>query len=97
MPLPDDEWANGKCGFKALQYMALEIPTVASPVGVNTHIIEHEKNGLLASTQEDWERELARLIQDPELRKVLGKNGREKISDQYSVRSNARNFLSLFA
>ncbi len=45
MPLPDDQWTKGKCGFKVLQYMALNIPTVASPVGVNTKIIQQGKNG----------------------------------------------------
>src|SRR6185295_13568012 len=41
MPLPDDEWSRGKCGFKALLYMSLEIPPVISPVGVNTEIVQH--------------------------------------------------------
>ena len=58
MPLPDDEWAKGKCGFKALQYMALELPAVASPVGVNSKIINHGVNGFLCNTPEEWEEAL---------------------------------------
>lgn len=96
MPLPDDDWSKGKCGFKALQYMALEIPTIASPVGVNTIIIDHGKNGFLCSSREEWVSALETLIQDEALRKSFGKNGRQKIIDQFSVTSNASTFLSLF-
>ena len=96
MPLPDDEWSKGKCGFKALQFMALEIPTVASPVGVNPSIIEQGRNGFLAATDAEWEEYLGRLIMDRELRTRLGKKAREKIVSQYSAASNVKVFLSLF-
>ncbi len=97
MPLPNDEWANGKCGFKALQYMALEIPTVASPVGVNTRIIDSGVNGFLCSTQEEWLEALGQLIQNKKFRQSLGENGRKKVKENYSVLSNSANFLSLFS
>jgi glycosyltransferase involved in cell wall biosynthesis len=96
MPLPDDDWAKGKCGFKALQYLALGIPCIASPVGVNTRIIEHNKNGFLASTEADWVEYLSCLITNDHLRKQMGHAGRKKILDNYSVVSNGANFLSLF-
>lgn len=97
MPLPDDEWANGKCGFKALQYMSMKIPTVVSPVGVNTKIVEPSINGFYASSQEDWINALERLINDSALRQRLGENGRKKVIESYSVDSNASTFLSLFS
>ncbi|MBS1486259.1 MAG: glycosyltransferase family 4 protein [Bacteroidetes bacterium] len=96
MPLPDNDWAKGKCGFKALQYMALEIATVASPVGVNSSIIAHEKDGLLCSTSNEWYAALSRLIEDASLREKIGKAGRAKVVSHYSVVSNSSNFLSLF-
>jgi glycosyltransferase involved in cell wall biosynthesis len=96
MPLPDDEWSKGKCGFKALQYMSLQIPVVASPVGVNTLIIEHGSNGLLASSEEEWVLYLTQLILDEALRINLGKNGREKVIKSFSIDSNSENFVSLF-
>ncbi len=96
MPLPDDEWAKGKCGFKALQYMALGIPAVASPVGVNTTIIDHGKNGFLCTSTEAWEKTIQTLIEDKDLRKRIGENSIKKIETHYSVASNSGNFLSLF-
>jgi glycosyltransferase involved in cell wall biosynthesis len=96
MPLPDDEWSKGKCGFKALQYMAMGIPTIASPVGVNSKIIRHGENGYLASSQAEWLHFLTLLISDTELRKKIGEKGRQTVIQEYSVRSNAENFLSLF-
>src|SRR5690606_12464587 len=97
MPLPDDEWANGKCGFKALQYLALERPAVVAPVGVNSFIIEDGVNGFLCSTPKQWERALRKLIEDANLRKMMGEKGRTTVEQRYSVRSNTSTFLSLFA
>jgi len=85
MPLPDDEWAKGKCGFKGLQYMALEIPAVMSPVGVNREIIRHGENGLLAATEQEWFEALSKLIDSPDLRLALGKQARIDVQQRYSV------------
>ena len=97
MPLPDDEWSKGKCGFKALQYMALEIPAVASQVGANSVIIDDGFNGYLCSTSQQWYETLNLLIGDVALRKKIGNAGREKVIGCYSVESNTSTFLSLFA
>ena len=97
MPLPDDPWAQGKCGFKALQYLALGIPALVSPVGVNTQMVEHGKEGYHCATDEDWYNYLNQLLTDPELRTRMGQAGRQKVVDHYSVRSNSQNFLSLFS
>lgn len=96
MPLTDDPWAKGKCGFKALQYLSLGIPAVVSPVGVNCEIVEHGINGYLCSDENEWYQALATLISDSSLRAKMGKAGRTKVEDQYSVVSNQENFLRLF-
>ncbi len=96
MPLPDDEWAKGKCGLKGLQYMALEIPTIMSPVGVNTEIIEHGKNGYLASNTEEWFYYLSQLIESAELRQKMGKEARKTVEERYSVKSQQQNYLRAF-
>jgi glycosyltransferase involved in cell wall biosynthesis len=96
MPLPNDEWSKGKCGFKGLQYMALEIPSILSPVGVNSEIITHGINGYLASTQAEWEHYLTILIQDAELRKRIGIAGRKTIENYYSIESQKQRYISIF-
>ncbi len=96
MPLPDDAWAQGKCGFKALQYMALEKAAVVSPVGVNKTIVTEGIDGLFANTPEQWHAALEQLIQHPALRQRLGQSGRQRVQQAYSVASNAGRFLALF-
>ncbi len=96
MPLEDTEWANGKCGFKLIQYGALGIPSIASPVGVNTEIIQDGENGFLASTQEEWIDKLSQLIESPSLREELGKAGRKTVVEKYSVEANKGRYLELF-
>lgn len=88
MPLPDDEWARGKCGLKALQYMALGIPTVMSPVGVNREIAEGGA-ALLASTRDEWRAALEGLLTDAAQRADLAAAGRQRVEERYSVRAVA--------
>ncbi len=96
MPLPDDEWAKGKCGFKALQYMAVGIPTLASPVGVNRDIITNGVHGFLCDTESAWEAAFIQLIEQPQLRQRLGAAGRQRVEENYSVSVNAGAFCRMF-
>lgn len=97
MPLTADAWSEGKCGFKLIQYLALGMPAVSSPVGVNKIIIEQGINGFFAVSDAEWFNAIEQLIINPELRKQMGKAGREKVVAQYSVQSNEKNYLSLFS
>ncbi len=96
MPLYPTEWAKGKCGFKILQYLALGIPAVASPVGVNSKILQHGVNGFLAETVEEWIEYLSKLIESTTLRSEMGKVGRQTVIDKYSVEANKELYLKYF-
>lgn len=88
-PLADDDWARGKCGFKAIQFMACGVPTVAAAVGVNREIIRDGENGFLASTPEEWVSKLERLLTDAAVRERFARAGRETIEARYSTRVTA--------
>jgi len=96
MPLYNNEWENGKCGFKALQFMALEIPVLVSPVGVNNIIVNHGVTGFHCAAAADWKTYLLELLSSLEKRVKMGENGRKYVIKNYSVDSNVDNFLSLF-
>jgi len=85
MPLDDTPWARGKCGYKLIQYMACGLPVIASPVGVNTDIVEHGVNGFLARDEAGWRDALRVLLNDADLRRKMGREGRRKIETQYSL------------
>jgi glycosyltransferase involved in cell wall biosynthesis len=89
MPLPDDEWSRHKCGMKALQYMALGIPPVVSPVGVNTTIVRDGVNGFYAANDDEWVDRIARLLRNPSLRRAFGEEARKTIETTYSARVHA--------
>lgn len=97
MPLVSDAWSEGKCGFKLVQYFACEIPAIASPVGVNKIIIEQGVNGFLCETDNEWELSLKTLLANEFLRKQMGKAGRKKIEEQYSIQSFGKKFVELFS
>jgi glycosyltransferase involved in cell wall biosynthesis len=96
MPLPDDKWSRGKCGLKALQYMALGIPSICSPVGVNAEIIEDGENGFLAATEDEWIEKLTLLLQSEALRKRLGLAGRATVEAKYSALAQVPRVIEIF-
>ena len=88
-PLLDDDWSRGKCGFKALQFMACGVPVVASRVGMNTEMITHGVNGLLASSVQEWVEALEALVDDAALRRRLGEAARVTVETRDSLAVNA--------
>jgi glycosyltransferase involved in cell wall biosynthesis len=89
MPLPDEPFERGKCGYKLIQYMACGKPVVASAIGVNTSIVEHGVNGFLVSSDAEWKDALRRLVDDPALRERMGVAGRARVEASYSLQVTA--------
>lgn len=94
-PLPDEPWVYGKSGLKALQYMALGIPTIASAIGANFRIINHGNSGFLVSTRDEWLSKIKRLMNDEGLRCSIGKEGRQVVEKNYSIKVNAQKYLDI--
>lgn len=96
MPLTDDPWSRGKCGFKLLQYMAVGVPAVCSPVGVNREIVADGLNGFWACNEAEWIDKIGELIKDIKLRDEMGKRARKTVREQYSVGVAGKRMLELF-
>lgn len=84
MPLFDDEWAKGKCGFKLIQYMACRVPVVGTGVGANLDIVSTDC-GFLVTTTEEWVDAFRVLRDDPRLRERMGVCGRSRVEQSYSL------------
>lgn len=93
MPLPNEPWAKGKCGFKLIQYMACGLPVIGSPVGVNTHIVDVGINGYLPNSIDEWVDALELLRNNNELREVLGRNGRLRVEEEFCLEITAPKYL----
>ena len=95
-PLPlNDEWVLGKSGLKAIQYMMLGIPTIATAIGANYRVIENNVSGFLVKTEEEWKEKLITLINKPEIRKEIGIKARERAEKYFSVKANAPIYLAI--
>jgi glycosyltransferase involved in cell wall biosynthesis len=95
MPLPDDRFTRGKGGYKLLQYMALGLPVVASPVEINREIVDDGENGFWADTSDDWVRCLSRLIEDVDLRQRMGQAGRKKMERDFSLQQSSQRLFGI--
>jgi glycosyltransferase involved in cell wall biosynthesis len=83
MPMPDDPWTRGKCGYKALQYFAAGLPVVASPVGVASSLVAPDR-GRLAVGSTEWAKAIAELAADTAARREMGAAGRRLVETKYS-------------
>lgn len=89
MPLPSDEWTQGKSGCKAVQYLAVGVPAVCSPVGITGEIVRDGVNGFLANTPGEWLTSLSKLVESPALRRQLGLAGQKLVENTYSIQAVA--------
>jgi glycosyltransferase involved in cell wall biosynthesis len=96
-PLPADEWVSGKSGLKAIQYMMMGLPCVATDVGTTPLIIRDGENGLLVRTEEEWLDALVRLLDDPELRRRLGEAARRDAVAKYSTKAVAAQYREVLS
>lgn len=96
MPLANDEWTKGKAGFKIIQYMALGIPVVASPVGFNQELINDSVNGFLANTSQEWVKKLSLLVKNEKLRQKMGNVGRKFVERNCSIEATYPKLVKVF-
>ena len=97
MPLSNGAAEQGKCGFKAIQYMSLGIPAVVSPEGVNKHIVIDGETGYWAQRNSEYVEKLRALLINPELRTEMGQKARAHIIKNYSVAATREKFMQLFS
>jgi glycosyltransferase involved in cell wall biosynthesis len=95
-PIPKEEWVLGKSGCKAITYMSIAIPAVATAFGTNFRVIDNGENGLLVDGHQQWVDTLVNLIDDSELRKRLGMAGRQKVIREFSIKANKDKYLQIF-
>ena len=94
-PLDSSEWVGGKSGLKAIQYMAMGIPFVASNLGINSQLFSDGQSGFLASSDDEWKQKLTTLINDSALRKSMGINARMHFLNNYSQRHISVKYLDI--
>lgn len=80
-----EEFIKGKSGFKAIQYLALGIPYVVSPLGVTSAIGIPGETHFEARTTEEWKEKLGQLLEDVSLRRQMGSRGREHFEEHYDL------------
>jgi glycosyltransferase involved in cell wall biosynthesis len=96
LPVPRTPWTPHKFYLKLIQYMALGIPPVATPLGSNPIVIEDGVTGLLADGDASWERAIATLVDDPDLRRDMGRRAAAVAHERYTLQANADKIIAAF-
>ena len=95
MPLPDDAWSRGKCGFKLVQYMSCKKPVIASAVGMNCTLVQDGVNGLLLTSEDSWFKAFEKLYLDKNLREKMAQNNFKKIEKEYNNKTHSQRYVTL--
>jgi glycosyltransferase involved in cell wall biosynthesis len=88
-PILEDNWAAGKSGFKAIQYMAVGIPFVSTPIGASGEIGDPGQTHFQATSEAQWYEVLGRLLSDTALRRRMGESGRAHALEHYTLEAQA--------
>jgi glycosyltransferase involved in cell wall biosynthesis len=94
-PLLPIEYTKGKCGFKVLQYMAVGVPSVATPDGGAVDFVRHGENGLFARTEDEWVAALKSLLADRPLRARIARNGRALVEHSHSIEAQTPRLVDI--
>ena len=81
-----------------MEAMAAGLPVIATDVGGTGELVVHGDTGLLVRVGDvaGLAREIARLLDDPELRRRLGARGRERIVKKFSLDKTVREYGALY-
>ena len=91
----DSPYGACKGNYKIKTYMAAGCAIVTSPIGYNLDLIHLGKNGLFASTSDEWEAAFLRLLRNPEERLAMRKAARDTAIRRFSYDAIARQYVQV--
>ncbi len=94
MPLPDEEWSQGKSGGKARTYMAAGVPAVVADIGFNRQLIAHGCTGFLCAGEAQWLTTMLAVACDARLRWRVAQAARAEVESRHSLKVLAPVFLA---
>lgn len=97
LPLPNDNFVQGKSPIKALQYMASGVPIVSDPASGAEELMEDSGAGYIVRGTEKWTQVLEHLIDDAAQRAVMGLAAREHFMKKHSSSAIAQRLASLIS
>jgi glycosyltransferase involved in cell wall biosynthesis len=96
-PLTNTTFNKAKSWLKVVEYMMLGVPAIASPLPEYKALITNGTDGFLAKNPADWERILRELVNDAELRQIVGLKAREKARAELTIEGNITKWEQAYA
>lgn len=85
-PIPDCPRNRTRTSYRILQYLAHEIPVLASPVGIQAGELKEGEHIVYARTPEEWSDKIVMLMKDEPLRTGMAMAGCESVRQKHDLK-----------
>lgn len=96
VPLDENPYTRCKSSIKYIETSSYKKPGVYQKIRQYEEAIEDGVNGFLADTAKGWFEAISAMVEDKEIRRIVGENAYNDVADNWQIKNNLDKYASVF-